>query len=310
MYLDGAVAEHGFGTSGHCHPLRAVRADPGGDEPVVQLVADQRLGQVVQIGEQDLRRLGALRHRVAIRIDAFGNAQVARERDNRLVGLAAPYQALGGNEHVGDRRAKSNGDLVPVSFGQRLCDGDNRHRADVQLTIALLVSQLRQFAGIADQRTRLGGVETLDELRDRQRRGSGHQPRRRTHAHRGAKAAGVDRRGCPDNADDNLTGRRSPAGHQRRHRRPLDDPGELRIFLRRLHEQAAQARAAAGYQAHIVAEQQRRLCCRGGNMTLDDAAGEPPVRDHLVEALDHLGLGHHRKSGQVGQLELGWLDPR
>jgi len=35
----------------------------------------------------------------------------------------------------------------------------------------------------------------------------------------------------------------------------------------------------------------------------------PAVGDHVVELRHHLGLGHHRQPGQVGQLEPAGIHP-
>jgi hypothetical protein len=36
---------------------------------------------------------------------------------------------------------------------------------------------------------------------------------------------------------------------------------------------------------------------------LDPAQGEAPVGDHVIKVGHHVGLGHHRKAGQVSDLE-------
>jgi hypothetical protein len=42
---------------------------------------------------------------------------------------------------------------------------------------------------------------------------------------------------------------------------------------------------------------------RPGQVPLDQVPGQPPVGGRGVEVLHHVGLGHHRQPGQVGELE-------
>jgi len=40
------------------------------------------------------------------------------------------------------------------------------------------------------------------------------------------------------------------------------------------------------------------------------APTRPSLDDHVVEVMHHLGLGHHRQPGEVGELERRRVDPR
>ena len=61
--------------------------------------------------------------------------------------------------------------------------------------------------------------------------------------------------------------------------------------------------AAARHQDHVVAEQQRRVGDRPGQVPLHQVPPQPPVGGRGVEVLHHVGLGHRRQPGQVRELE-------
>jgi hypothetical protein len=97
--------------------------------------------------------------------------------------------------------------------------------------------------------------------------------------------------------------RPSGGGHDRGQGPAGDRGGELGVLVGGLDEQAALPGAAARHQDHVVAEEQRRVGDRPGQVPLHQVPGQPPVGGGGVEVLHHLGLGHHREAGQVGELE-------
>jgi hypothetical protein len=113
----------------------------------------------------------------------------------------------------------------------------------------------------------------------------------------------MDRRTRADHPDDQAL-RRQAAGSQGSGHGPAGDRGgELGVLVRGLDEQATVPGAAARHQDHVLAEQQRRVIYRPGQVLLHQVPGQPPVGGRGVEVLHHVGLGHHRQPGQVGELE-------
>src|SRR5436305_12682684 len=95
VYARLGVPEQVVGPPLHAGAQRAAFARTGRGEAVGQLVADDRLGQVVQVGDQDLGRGQAVRDGLSRVVDALRDAGVAGEREHRLAWLAVADQALG-----------------------------------------------------------------------------------------------------------------------------------------------------------------------------------------------------------------------
>ena len=72
------------------------------DEHVVEFVANQRLGQVGQIGDQYLGRRDARRHRTVVGVDQLDDAHVGVEHEDVVVFRGLADQALGTGEAVQD----------------------------------------------------------------------------------------------------------------------------------------------------------------------------------------------------------------
>ena len=70
-------------------------------EPVGELVAHQRLGEVVQVGHQHLGRGRPGGDRVVVVIDQLGQAHVAGKTQHRPPGLAVADEPLGGTLPAG-----------------------------------------------------------------------------------------------------------------------------------------------------------------------------------------------------------------
>jgi hypothetical protein len=279
---------------------------------VGQLVPDQRLGQVVQVGEEHSRRGDAVGDGAALVVYALGQARVTGEREHRTSRLAAADEALGGDEQVDDRDAERLADGGPFRGAEHLGHRGDRVQVQPQPAGSLLAGQLGQLGRVGEQGGRLGGVEPPDDLGGRQAGRRGNQADRRCDRRGGGQAAGVDRGARADDPDHQAPRRRPGPGHGLSHglgQGPaIDRADEVGVLADRLDDQAAPAGAAAREQADVLAEQQGRLGRRGGQVPLDQVPGQPPVGDGRVEVLHQLRLGHDRQPGQVGQLEPARVD--
>jgi hypothetical protein len=230
---DVAVAQQVVGAALDRHAEVAV---PGGvgllDEAVGQLVADQRLGRVDQVGDQRLGRGRAGWDRPVVGVDELDDGEVARQDDGRVVRVAAAEDTLGRAELVDHADAERGGDA-----GARI------------------------------------GQELLAAAGDGQRRDPHPTGWKRPEAEQPGEAVAAQPHGVVDD-------RVGPVG-----------------------EHAALTGAAAGGQHHILAQQRRRLGAAAGEVPLEDRARQPGVGEQVVEAGHHLGLGHGRQRGQVGELE-------
>ena len=187
-----------------------------------------------------------------------------------------------------------------------MASANEADRAQVQLQAAvpLLGGQLGQLGRVGEQVRRLGGVQPPDDLGDRQAGRRGHQADRRPGRGHAGQAAGMNRRSRADHPDDQALRRQTAGGgHGGGHGPAGDRGGELGVLVHALDEQAALPGAAARHQDHVLAEQQRRVGDRPGQVPLHQVPGQPPVGGGGVEVLHHVGLGHHRQPGQVGELE-------
>lgn len=77
------------------------------DEAVAQLVADQRLGEVVEVREEHRCRRASGSDGTIVSLDELDDAPVAVEREHALAGRARAHQSLGARERVGDGSAKA-----------------------------------------------------------------------------------------------------------------------------------------------------------------------------------------------------------
>jgi hypothetical protein len=85
------VVEEVVGAALDSDPQVAVVVGVGlGDEAVGQLVADQRLGQVDEVDDQDLGRGRPGRDRTVVVVDQLDDGQVAGQDDRRVVGALTP----------------------------------------------------------------------------------------------------------------------------------------------------------------------------------------------------------------------------
>jgi hypothetical protein len=93
---DVSVVEHVVGASLDGGAHRAAEGGRVTDEAVGQLVADHRLGVVVEVGNQCLGRRDALRDRLVVGVDELDDARVTGEVDYITAGVAVPDQSVGG----------------------------------------------------------------------------------------------------------------------------------------------------------------------------------------------------------------------
>ena len=92
----------------------------GGGKTIGQLVPDDRLGQVVQVGDQHLRGRDPGRDRMPLVVGALGEAGVAGKGEHRAPRLAEADQALGGDEQVDHRHAEGVADGRSLRRADRL----------------------------------------------------------------------------------------------------------------------------------------------------------------------------------------------
>jgi hypothetical protein len=139
------------------------------DEAVGQLVADQRLDRVHQVGDQ--RRGGgrAGRDRPAGRVHQLDDGEVAGQDDGGVVRGAGADHALGRAELVDHADAEGGGDAGARIGQELLAAAGDRQRGDPQPAGGALGGQQRQDRRVALQQHRPRAVEPLDDLGQRQR---------------------------------------------------------------------------------------------------------------------------------------------
>ena len=63
------------------------------------------------------------------------------------------------------------------------------------------------------------------------------------------------------------------------------------------------AGTARGRQTHVLPQEQARFLYRGGEVVLDHVTVEAAVGHQLVEVRHHVGLRHHWKAAEIGELD-------
>src|SRR4051812_35462206 len=130
LHLDAAVSERVIGSSFSGRSQVTVVGGIGvANESVRELVADQRLGEVVEVGHQYFGRCRARRDGFVVGVDELDDAHVAGEAEDRSVGLGVADETLGGRELIGHGDAECGADGRSVFGAEHLgrC-GDARGR--------------------------------------------------------------------------------------------------------------------------------------------------------------------------------------
>jgi len=282
--------------------MRGTVGLPG--ERVPQLVPDQRLQVVVEVGDQHLGRRDSGRHRAVIVVDEFDDAAVRGHGDDRIVGRAGTDQTLRGGVRVGDRRAERVPDRGPELRQQRLRGGVHHPRRDREAAGVLLDGQPGEHARVAEEALRLQPVQLADEIGERQGDGNLREPDRAACQDRRDEHRAVHRRWRPHHGE-------GDRGHPRRvdtqGREPdaEDQAGELRRTGRIVSEDPTVTGASAGRHAQVAAGQRPRFGFRCREAALGRLAVQPRVTAHVVEVGHQLGFRHYREVRQVIQLKSG-----
>ncbi len=274
------------------------------DEAVGELVADERLHGVDEVGDEDLGRGRARRHRRAGLVDQLDDGLVGGQDDVRVAGLAGADQALGAPERVDDAHPEARLDPGPQLGREVLARGRHRERGDREAAGLPLGDQQRQRRRVRRQCHRLQVVEAGDDLRE----GEGHRhgggcDRLARSGDRRHDAGGVDARSSRDRSQRPPTRRWLAEALDAGEGAAQHGQGELDEGVEAEDEHASLARAAARGHDEVLVEQVHRGLARGRQVVLHDLAGHPAVGDDVVEGRHHLGLRHGGERRQVVELE-------
>ena len=102
------------------------------DEPVSELVPNEWLRMVGEVGEQHLRRRCAGRHGLVALVDQLDDADVGVEHQHFVVGRAHADQPFSGSERVDDRRSERLGDRPPMLRQQIFARRRDHERRDAR----------------------------------------------------------------------------------------------------------------------------------------------------------------------------------
>src|SRR3954466_4204653 len=130
VHLDAAVSEGVVGSSFSGRSQVTVVGGTGvANQSVRELVADQRLGEVVEVGHQCFGRCRARLDGFVVAVDELDDAHVAGEAEDRSVGLGVADETLGGGELIGHGDAERGADGRAVFGAEHLGrGGDGRGR--------------------------------------------------------------------------------------------------------------------------------------------------------------------------------------
>lgn len=132
-----------------------------GDDGVAEVVADQRLDPVGEVGQQHrVRRLPGGRWTV-VRLDRLEDDPVAVDVQPAAGTVQGDRGELGGGVDVVHRAAQRRGQALPVPDG--FAAGLHDHRTDVQPALVLFLGQQFEGAGVAHHKGRVEGVERLHQ---------------------------------------------------------------------------------------------------------------------------------------------------
>ena len=135
---------------------------------VAQLIADQRLGVVDQVGDQHPGAGHTGRHRPVVLIHHLDDKQVLAQLQAGVLRRAgAEHERLGGRIDAGRLEAPGLADAAPHVRGQRLCAVGAEARPNTQPPGELFARELPGDGRIADQALGLISVERIDQLRQR-----------------------------------------------------------------------------------------------------------------------------------------------
>jgi hypothetical protein len=218
MHGGGPVAEDVVGASLDAGAQEAAHARHGRGKPVGELVTDQRLGEVVQVGDQHAGGRRAVGDRAAGLVDALGDAGVTGEGQHQAAGIAVADQPLRRDERIDHRDAERAADGLAIFRDEHLGDRGDSSQPQPQPSRALLSGQFGQLGRVPEQGGRLSRVEALDDPGGGQGRRGGNQPQRRAGGRGRGHTAGMHRRCRGHEPDHEPVGQLAAARQERGHR--------------------------------------------------------------------------------------------
>ncbi len=274
------------------------------DHAVAQVIADDRLHPIGEIGEQDRVRRLAGRCRTVVRVHRLQHHPVG-------VDVQPPRAAADGHAHalrrtvlVDHAAAEGAFDFGACRFGQAFASRPQAHGRNGEPAGGLLIGEQRQHRRIRREECGLAGVQRRSELRQRlQDRERSH----RNHRGRGREAppgsdACIVAAGRGDERGAAATGGKAPPDRHRQRRRP-----ELRRQQRIvggdrvgiLHEGAGYAGTPRARPDKVPPAVPIADVAAIGQESCDVGAGDPGVRDPVVEARLELAPADDRERAGI-----------
>ena len=136
-------------------------------DPVTQVVPDDRLNAVGQVGHQRAVRAHTGRNRASVRVHRFQHIPVRVDVQESVGALDGESGYLGRGVSLGDRTPEGGVDGLSHGRGEQLPGAEDVHRVDPQPAGALFGSEQHEDAGVATEQGRLEGVQLRDQFVDR-----------------------------------------------------------------------------------------------------------------------------------------------